>query len=730
MMKRFNFNSATKAMLGAGLLSLLLTACGGSDGKDGEDGKPGVVGVNIDATPTLKADFTNATIEAGKVTVNFTLENANGVAVLGLTKDHDIRFGIAQLTHVTVATDDPAKPVDRGFQWQAYINDKKAPGTVPSGVNNLNPSDQYQANVEAAAKCDSCLVDHGDGSYSYTYQANIANVTEPLTITYSADATQRATLELELPQVTANAHLDWQPSTGKTEGIQTRNVVSIETCYTCHQPESLALHGGRRIDIENCASCHTATSGDPESGNSVDFTYMIHAIHKGADRNTVDANGAPLAAPYKIVGYGGKVIDYGKVNFPQKPAADCSSCHVEGVNAPANADLFKADLSNTACIACHTEKPSSNHSSTDCVACHNATEPYGGTGSALKRHGDVLKAYTDAEAMSVKFTNVGANNTGKMTFDVQVVDKDGNAVEKAFVSQSSRVVVAWDSDKDYPSDASASYSKRRIALSEGTYNEVSKTYSLTGTNFNLPTDANGKTFELFSTLDVCFNNGGYGVAAVVMTDCSAANVRKVAVKEAPYHFVWKDNGVDSSATAKNRREIIDAAKCQGCHNQEIHHYDNGVNCQTCHTSDKGLKTDTNYPGGKIPTSFAWKAHEREGHYLKYAGVQSGTVLKTDCATCHTVDKSNVITGITLGRAPTRTWRFGDMANNGADIWISSDTGTCLSCHQKYLSDTAKSHIETNGGILNGSSAADVQTRASESCATCHTPTQLSEVHGN
>ena len=49
---------------------------GEEEGKDGEDGKPGVVGVNIDTTPTLKASFTNATIDAGKVTVDFTLENA------------------------------------------------------------------------------------------------------------------------------------------------------------------------------------------------------------------------------------------------------------------------------------------------------------------------------------------------------------------------------------------------------------------------------------------------------------------------------------------------------------------------------------------------------------------------------------------------------------------------------------------------------------------------------
>ncbi|WP_372930060.1 OmcA/MtrC family decaheme c-type cytochrome [Shewanella putrefaciens] len=728
MMKRFNFNTATKAMLGAGLLSLLLAGCGGSDGNDGADGQPGVVGVNIDSTSTLKAKFTDATVNAGKVTVNFTLENANGVAVLGLTKDHDLRFGIAQLTPVKEKVGETE--ADRGLQWQAYINAKKEPGTIPSGVDNLNPSAQFQANVESASKCDTCLVDNGNGTYSYTYQANIANVTSPVAVTYNADYTQRATLELELPQVVANAHLDWQPSTGKTEGIASRNVVSIDTCYTCHQPDSLQLHGGRRLDIENCASCHTATSGDPESGNSIDFTYMIHSIHKGADRKTVNAEGVEVAAPYKIVGYGGKVIDYGKVQYPQKPAADCAACHVEGANAPANADLFKADLSNTACIACH-QTPSKSHLNVgkDCVSCHNATKPYGGTDSAAKRHGDVMKAFIDAKALVVKFSNVGVNDAGKMTFDVQVVDKDGNAVDKAYVNQDSRVVVAWDSNKDYPNDSDASYSARRIQLKTGTYNDSTKVYSMVGTGFTLPTDKDGKTFELWSALEACFNNGGYGVAEVALTDCSKAGVRKVVIKEAPYHFVWKGTGVDEGAKPGVRRDIIDAGKCQGCHNQQIYHYDNGVNCQSCHTSDKGLKTDSKYPGGKIPTSFAWKAHEREGHYLKYAGVQSGTVLKSDCATCH-VEKSGTVTGITLGRAPERAWRFGDINNNGAEIWVSSDAGTCLSCHQKYLSDAAKSHIETNGGILNGTSAVDVKNRASESCATCHTPSKLMEAHGN
>ncbi|WP_335899493.1 OmcA/MtrC family decaheme c-type cytochrome [Shewanella algae] len=712
----------------ATLMSLTLMACG-SDGKDGEDGKDGVIGVNIDATPTLKVKFTDAKVEAGKVTVDFMLTNANGVAVLGLNKDYDLRFGIAQLTHVTetIGEGEEAREADWGFQWQAYINSLKQPTTVPDGVDNLSPSPQYQAGVEAANACETCLVDNGDGSYSYSYQVNIAEVTEPLAIAYDADATQRATLELKLPQVTANAHYDWQPSSGNTEGIQTRNVVTIDACYTCHQPDSLELHGGRRIALENCASCHTATSGDPESGNSVEFTYLIHAIHRGAERHTYDADGNEVPAPYKIVGYGGSVHDYGVVGFPRKPASDCSVCHQEGSGAPANADLFKAEKSNTACVACHTEKPSSHHSSTDCMACHNTDNTYHGTGSAAKRHGDVMQAYTLAAELSVKVLEV-SSNAGKMTFKVQVLDKDGNAMDQSFIDQGSRMIVGWDVDKDYPAYNEASYSQRRIRLSEGSFDTTSKSYTLTPA-FDMPASPDGKSFEIWSALEACFNNGGYGVADIQLTDCATDGVRSVAIQQEPYRFVWGNNGVDSGMDAVARRAIIDPTKCQSCHGKEIHHYDNGVNCQTCHTPDKTLRNDADYPGGKIPSSFAWKAHEREGHFLKYAGLKSGTVLKTDCATCH-AESSGSVTGITLGRSPDRVWRYGDISNSGADIWVSSDAGSCLSCHQQYLSDAAKSHIQANGGILDGMDEADVRNRAKEACATCHTPAQLMTAHGN
>ncbi|MCL1036724.1 OmcA/MtrC family decaheme c-type cytochrome [Shewanella submarina] len=753
MMKRFNLKSSYSALLGAGILSMAMVGCG-SDGKDGEDGKDGVVGVNINSTSTLKANFTSATVENGKVTVDFELANANGVAVLGLTKEHDLRFGIAQLAETKTSYTDKdgvTTEFDNGLQWQAYINASKEPGTLPDDTSHLNPSTQTQAGVEKAGDCDDCLVDNGDGSYHYTYQIDISKVTEPVAIDFGADNTHRATLELELPQTVANAHYDWQPSSGLTEGIQTRDVVSIESCYTCHQPETLAFHGGRRIDLENCASCHTPTSGDPESGNSVDWTYMIHAIHKGENRKTYapdstdplpDADGK-IPAPYKVIGYKGSVHDYSKVMYPQKPAADCAACHVEGEGAPANADLFKADKSNEACIACHTTMPKAYHDPDDrnCISCHVAE---GYARSAEEAHGDATKRYKASIGYSASFSNINVTNNGTkdvLTFDVQILDGEGQPVAKEFIANPSRythssIYFSWDIDANYPAyEDGSKYSDRGLRLLDTSitnYNETTKTFSVSSANASLllPAELEGKSVELFAGVATCFASGGYGRPLVEPKACEY-NMEEFMqpvitdyayIQDAPLRFTW--NAKDTSEPATARRAIIDTTKCQGCHNQEIYHYDNGVNCQACHTEDKGLKSDDKYPGGKKPTSFAYKAHLASGHYLKYSGLGSGTVVKTDCATCHADD------GIELGRAESRVWRYGDTNNNGADVWVSSDAGSCLSCHQKYLSDAGKAHIESFGGIIDGTSKEDVLNRQKESCSTCHTPAQINQLHGN
>jgi OmcA/MtrC family decaheme c-type cytochrome len=290
-----------------------------------------------------------------------------------------------------------------------------------------------------------------------------------------------------------------------------------------------------------------------------------------------------------------------------------------------------------------------------------------------------------------------------------------------FIDQSGRVVMAWDSHKNYSAYSDASYDDRRLRLSQGTAN-TDNSWTLVWDSVSLPTDYVGKTFDLWSAVKACYNHGGYGRPEVKLTACSTDDVQTVEIKSSPYHFVMAASAVDDSQAITSHRNIINIASCQGCHNQEVYHYDNGVNCQTCHTADKTLRSDDSYPGGKKSTSFAFKAHETEGYYLKYAGVKSGTVLKSDCKTCHTAD------GIELGRATDRVWRYGDL-ETGADIWVSSDTGACLSCHQKYLTDAAESHIEINGGIIDGISEGDVHISASGICSTCHTVDRVTKTHG-
>ena len=137
-------------------------------------------------------------------------------------------------------------------------------------------------------------------------------------------------------------------------------------------------------------------------------------------------------------------------------------------------------------------------------------------------------------------------------------------------------------------------------------------------------------------------------------------------------------------------------------------------CIGCHTTNPK----------KYPGSFAYKVHKADGHYLKHAGLGSSTVVKTDCATCHTAE------GIELGRAPDRVWR--DVNATGETVWASSDAGACLTCHRptdSWFKESTRAHIETNDGVLDALDK-DTALNATEGCATCHSPEQVIKAHGH
>jgi OmcA/MtrC family decaheme c-type cytochrome len=155
-----------------------------------------------------------------------------------------------------------------------------------------------------------------------------------------------------------------------------RRIVDIQRCNDCHQ--TLSLHGNNRTDnAELCASCHNAHATDiarRASGSqcvnelgaddvSIDFKYMVHALH---------------AADYRVCGFGNTPHDYRDLRYPGR-LDNCEGCHradtyypVDGSTvlattmlAGANRLEFTDDVvisPNTAvCSACHADALAREH---------------------------------------------------------------------------------------------------------------------------------------------------------------------------------------------------------------------------------------------------------------------------------------------------------------------------------------------------------------------------------
>ena len=713
--------------------AFLISGCSdGEDGKNGEDGQPGgpgdpgTSGLHIDMATEAMAEISNATYADGIITVDFELENKQGVGLHGLSAEneyHDFRFSLAQLK-TNEGTDLK--------QWISLLND----ATNDEGTT-------FEQGFEQIKNCAECLVDHKDGTYTYTFNTNLTTEVDPAGVVFDASLTQRIAIEMQFEyssghELAENAHYDWIPATNATEGVETRELVTLETCYTCHQPDSLKAHGGRRLDLENCQSCHNGIVSDPND-ISVELGHMVHAIHMGAEREGKDAEGNVIPMPYTIAGYGGDhAFDYPA--FPTKPFMDCAVCHVQDETL-ADKDLWLANANANACTGCHTDSPVQHKSDKNpelvCTDCHSAAV-----------HSDHKKPYEAAENYSVEVSKVSIDSANMIQFESKIMDSNGELVTKEEVYKQGYskpyMVVSWDVEKDYPDYNQSPYSERRIDLKDDTKATWNADNSVSvAVNMNFPSDIANRSLEILPVLKVCFEEG-----SKVRTDCSAENAYPAYVQTPAYRTVL----VDIDTEVAERRPIVDAASCYGCHSKEFYHDSNGVNCIACHTNDKKLgAVEVDHqavPWGEMKsTSFMYKAHKAKGHDNGHGG--SGTILKTDCTTCHSATEGygGLKYGFELGRnagqahtVPSFIAREGnDPVNNPVETWYASpDAAACMSCHQKYLSDAAMSHIRNNGGYFGANKDADhiVDVNdasnakdAKEACATCHSPAKVMEHHG-
>ena len=209
------------------------------------------------------------------------------------------------------------------------------------------------------------LVDHGDGSYTYTMGQNISAVTAPVggpAVTYDRSLLHRVAVRMGGSSgPTGDATFDFVPD-GST-ATESRDIVRTETCQECHGVDFHG-HGGDRRKVEDCVTCHAPDTVDAETGNTLAMPVMIHKIHGGAElpssqgpdgyvwdlpaTTTVDESDDNT--PYTIYGFS-NVYSWEDVGFPAL-AENCTKCHDgSGVDS----DNWKTEPSRQACGSCHDD---------------------------------------------------------------------------------------------------------------------------------------------------------------------------------------------------------------------------------------------------------------------------------------------------------------------------------------------------------------------------------------
>ena len=354
---------ARAALTALGAVALLV-ACSGSTGPTGPAGPAGATGATgatgpaggVEALDVSTATAITGTVKSvtigGPPVVQFSLVDENGVPLKGLT-GANIGWAIAKLT-----------PGVNGESstWQNYFYDTATPSGCPSGVPACLTKPVNQEGVERGTA--GTLVDNGDGTYQYTFQKDIT--TDPI-VTYNAALTHRIGFFIEGLAPANNGSYTWQPSTGATTGIFSREIIELQTCDGCHT--QLSHHGGLMVETQFCVVCHNPSNSDPYSGNTLDFKRMIHKIHQGNSLASIQTppgltvtggssyNAGSDITPtldqgYWIVGYMQSLSNFNTVLFPQD-TRNCTTCHNQNLPAATEAANYMTVPTIEACGACH-----------------------------------------------------------------------------------------------------------------------------------------------------------------------------------------------------------------------------------------------------------------------------------------------------------------------------------------------------------------------------------------
>jgi OmcA/MtrC family decaheme c-type cytochrome len=740
--------------LAAGMLvlALALAGCGGGGGSGNDASLPAAPAAPAVAAGALDIAITGVSISSPPV-VNFRVTNQAG-GVVAFLAAADLRFNIAKL--VPGSNGGPS-------QWQNYINRAR------------NGAVQGSQERSATGSAFGTLINHGDGSYTYTFATDITNAaTNPcpapctdaegnaLDVSYQPGLTHRVTIQqANRAYGKASGIYDFVPGGGAV--ASQREIVATATCNTCHG--ELTVHG-TRVDTRLCVTCHNPGSwvaGTPNT--SVDFKVMIHRIHY---------NNGGAALPSVIAGTPYKIgnADFSDVVFPQD-VRNCTKCHDGAITA--QGDNWKTQPSMEACGACHDDvyfgtspdpaKPYQTvahpggvvSDNSACALCHAAGR-YTDNKDIVVAHNYPAKYQAAVAKFKYNILSVAptaAGSTPVITFSVTdptngdaPYDLKTDSHFTATASGASRLAVslAWNANGklDFGNEGSGANYAQPVSIDAlaTSVAGAAGTYTVTSPDA-IPA---GQTGTLRVTIDG--HPAGDFTTAGSFTD-------RLKVKS-----VYKDAAITGTVAA--RRTVVDVAKCDVCHGTLSLHGNNRTDepgvCVICHNpnaTDAGRRPKTagvltGGTDGKLEESIDFKTmiHAIHAGQSGNGGFRTKGIMVygfggsvndfskvvfpgklNDCSVCH-AGTSYQLNG-TWG-APTANGILGSTVSTGAsasdpadNLRVTPTAAVCSSCHD---SAATKLHIEDpfRGGNFSATQAA-IDAGAPENCALCHGPNAVQDV---
>jgi OmcA/MtrC family decaheme c-type cytochrome len=365
-----------------GLLAVALVGCGGSGSSGGGSPPPaaGTPAASLNAAAAVPSNDT-----ATNTSASFTVLQDAGIPAVTINSPPivnfavfsdgkvktdvaiaDVRFAIAKLVPGTNGNPD---------EWVNYIYNKVSgkagfgPGTpatpvLPTAMQATSDG-KMSATELTAAGLTGQLSFNPDGYFSYTFKTNITDPMKTNNVVFEPGLTHRIAIQLSYKNaagetVLVNPYFDFTVVNGKSVAVtdlaKTRKMTDVASCNGCH--EKLALHGGGRVDTQYCVMCHNPGTVDPESGNNLNLSTMVHKIHSGKSlKQKLDLNKG--GEDYTIWGYNNTKADYAEVGFPQD-LRNCTKCHTAANPKTPQGDNWKTKPSKEACLTCHANNAGSD----------------------------------------------------------------------------------------------------------------------------------------------------------------------------------------------------------------------------------------------------------------------------------------------------------------------------------------------------------------------------------